>query len=872
MPVAKFLHQYYRQPMLHRCLLGMLLGASLGTAVVGIAQSPPPVTRSPFPDIRLERHGLHGEEAVTALGTNLPHVALHYRKTPEELRDLFRRDKDARLDGSGRIFYVCEGLVAPAESSQTNPTDTPPSALLPLDQTFLLHSKPGSTKVIFLDFDGHTLSGNAWTTTYNSGNDIIAPAWDTDANPAVFGDGERTAIQQIWLRVAEDFAPYDVDVTTQFPGEAAMTRANNADKVYGTRALVSAIGSYFGSPGGIAYLGVFDNTGVNNKPALIFPENLANDEKYIAEAISHEVGHNLGLSHDGVSGGDPYYTGQGNWAPTMGVGYYKPISQWSRGEYANANNTEDDLVVITQNGLTYRSDDFASTLATATALSGINITNNGIIGRTTDVDYFSVQSGAGLAQVTIAPWERGASLHLSVSVYNSAGTLLTNREVTDTSAGVQSVSFTATLVAGTNYISIEGVGVGDPLTTGYSDYGSQGNYTLALTLPPPWQWSPTAGGNFSWTNALNWLSGAIPNAANATAKVNNNIVGNQTLSLNAPITVGRLVIGDANASHGFTIQSGGGSLIFDVTSGSAEILKTQGTNDVISANLVLLDDLVVSNSSARRLTISGAIGGSRGLTKTGSGAVTLAGSNSYSGNTTLNAGTLSLDIGAVLTDSPILSLAAGATLDAAANGFNLAATQTFQGNGIVLGDVIVNGMLSPNTSMGVLTFSNNLTLGANATTLMEINKTTLTNDLLRVSGVLTCGGTLKVTNLGGALAQGDSFKLFDAATVSNAFTTNQLPPLSSGLGWVFTPTNGTIRVVATVATNPTNITALVASNHLELSWPADHIGWRLEAQTNASPYGISTNWFNVIGSGETNRLSLPIDVLNSSVFFRLVYP
>jgi hypothetical protein len=50
------------------------------------------------------------------------------------------------------------------------------------------------------------------------------------------------------------------------------------------------------------------------------------------------------------------------------------------------------------------------------------------------------------------------------------------------------------------------------------------------------------------------------------------------------------------------------------------------------------------------------------------------------------------------------------------------------------------------------------------------------------------------------------------------------------------------------------------------------MGWRLEAQTNASPYGISTNWFNVIGSSETNRLSLPIDVLNSSVFFRLVYP
>jgi hypothetical protein len=58
----------------------------------------------------------------------------------------------------------------------------------------------------------------------------------------------------------------------------------------------------------------------------------------------------------------------------------------------------------------------------------------------------------------------------------------------------------------------------------------------------------------------------------------------------------------------------------------------------------------------------------------------------------------------------------------------------------------------------------------------------LGTNLLRVSGVLTCGGTLNVTNLTSALAQGDSFKLFDAATVSNAFTTNQLPPLKQRIG------------------------------------------------------------------------------------------
>ena len=860
--------------MISRLFTLLIAFAVFAGEFISHGQNAPEQDRPPFPQLKLTRYGLRHEEAIVALGNDLASVAVHYRKSPDELRSLFRRDKDARLDKDGRIMFVCDGLVAPVVSSQTNVSDIPVSALQPLDQTFLLHSKTGSTKVIFLDFDGHTLSGNQWTASYNGGSNIVALPWDIDGNPAVFGDSERIAIQQIWLRVAEDYAPYDVDVTTEFPGEAAMTRANNSDQVYGTRALISPIGSYFGNPGGIAYLGVFDNTGNNNKPALIFPENLANFEKYIAEAISHEVGHNLGLSHDGVTGGDPYYTGQGNWAPIMGVGYYKPISHWSRGEYANANNLENDLVVMTQNGLSYRTDDFGSTIATAKAITGLSIATNGIIGRTNDVDFFSVQSGAGTAQITVTPWELGANLHLSVSLYDSAGVIITNREVSDnSSSGVQSVTFSATVAAGANYFSIDGTGAGVPNTTGYSDYGSQGNYKLLITLPPPWQWLPTAGGSYSWTNTVNWVSGAIPNSANSIARLNNNIAGAQTISLNAPITLGQLIIGDTNGTHGFTIQNGsGGSMLFDVTSGSATILKTSGANDVISASLVLLDNLVVSNSTSARLTLSGSIAGNHSFTKQGSGGVALSGTNTYSGNTDVSAGTLALELGVVLTNTPLITLTSGATLDAGASGFVLESTQQLRGNGVVVGNFIVSGVLSPGTSIGVLTFSNNLSMGMTATTWMEISNATMTNDLLQVSGALAYDGTLIVTNLGGTLTAGDSFKLFDASNYSGNFTTNTLPLLNVGLGWVFTPTNGTLSVVMTIATNSTNITALVAGNALELSWPSDHIGWRLEAQTNSLADGLGTNWFNVTGSSATNRMSLPIDVENGCVLFRLIYP
>jgi len=68
------------------------------------------------------------------------------------------------------------------------------------------------------------------------------------------------------------------------------------------------------------------------------------------------------------------------------------------------------------------------------------------------------------------------------------------------------------------------------------------------------------------------------------------------------------------------------------------------------------------------------------------------------------------------------------------------------------------------------------------------------------------------------------------------------------------------------ADNPTNITVSVSSNTLTIAWPADHIGWILQAQTN----GLSTGqWFDLPGSGGTNSVVIPINPANTSVFYRL---
>jgi hypothetical protein len=71
--------------------------------------------------------------------------------------------------------------------------------------------------------------------------------------------------------------------------------------------------------------------------------------------------------------------------------------------------------------------------------------------------------------------------------------------------------------------------------------------------------------------------------------------------------------------------------------------------------------------------------------------------------------------------------------------------------------------------------------------------------------------------------------------------------------------------------NPTNLVFSQTNNQLVLSWPADHIGWTLQAQTNSLYAGLSTNWNNVSSSAATNQMVMPINFTNGSVFYRLIY-
>ena len=224
--------------------------------------------------------------------------------------------------------------------------------------------------------------------------------------------------------MAEDYSPFDVDVTTEEPAADALTRSSSSDDTFGNRVMITPT-NFYPNAGGVSYVGAFDDVGDYYKTSWVFSNMLANGEKYIAEACSHENGHSVGLHHEGTTSGTAYYQGQGDWAPIMGNSYYKNVTQWAKGEYTGANNTEDQLQVMQNYGLAYFADDHGNTADTATQLAvGTTISESGFIERNTDVDVFKLLAGAGALSISVSPAPLGPDLKILAELRDSGGNVL----------------------------------------------------------------------------------------------------------------------------------------------------------------------------------------------------------------------------------------------------------------------------------------------------------------------------------------------------------------------------------------------------------------------------------------------------------------
>jgi len=436
-----------------------------------------------------------GAEAFKRLKASgkLPEWARFYDVDEASVQGMFEKDPTARLDDKGRLHFV--------EPANTGSGDFPAAQTgIPLDQTFFLNSSPNSTKTIYLDFNGHTTSGTAWNNSYGISS-INSPAYDLDNVPGSFNTTELNNIQTIWKIVAEDYAGLDVNVTTQEPSVDKMTRTASADNTYGVRVVITRdFTTSVNQPcscGGFAYVGVFSSTSEFYKPAFVFFNNLGN-AKNVAEATSHEAGHNLGLSHDGTTS-TGYYNGHGSgetgWAPIMGVGYSRNLVQWSKGEYANANQKQDDYLVMQNQGVPFDADEHGNSAGTATALSGSVVNGlqqfkaNGVLQGPNDSDHVSFVANAGTLNIDVKSLGTNTgNADLLVSLLDSSGGVLAQSNSLDTMGTALSFNLPQ---QGTYVLKVEGTGKGDPLGTGYTKYGSIGYWNATINaqvssgnLPP----------------------------------------------------------------------------------------------------------------------------------------------------------------------------------------------------------------------------------------------------------------------------------------------------------------------------------------------------------------------------------------------------
>jgi hypothetical protein len=323
-----------------------------------------------------------------------------------------------------------------------------------------LQSYPGSKAVLLLDFFG------GYTPTWN-GIAYSVPAGVTSAT-----------IKDVWKRVAEDYLPFNINVTTDIKVYQAAPAASRQRCCFTDTPVTAA---------GVAYVGSW-NWGSDTPCWSVYTTG-----KNGAEVGAHEPGHTLGLSHEtqeiptGVGTNtthNEYYAGQGSgatgWAPTMGAGYYQPVSSWSKGEFQYASNPQDELntIATANNNVTYRADDTGSTLATSRYLEiypDASAFAEGVIETAGDTDAFQFTTTGGPAALQASPAGDWANLAMSVTLADANDILIASNNPQTTLSAMISTN----LPAGTYTFRITGAGRNDPVTNGFSSYASVGYYSIS---------------------------------------------------------------------------------------------------------------------------------------------------------------------------------------------------------------------------------------------------------------------------------------------------------------------------------------------------------------------------------------------------------
>jgi hypothetical protein len=301
-----------------------------------------------------------------------------------------------------------------------------------------LQSRPGAAKVLYMDFSVLSLS--------------------------------KAELYLAWQGVASAYGAFEVNVTTDVAVYDATTARNR-----GKACIKDEEGR------STCYVNSFGTT----RCCDIYNKGNGN---YQGLTLAHEFGHMMGLDHDGTSNTE-YFTGYAGykWVPLMGdctpekSWANQALYQWSKGEYAGANNKEDDLAILTKN-LPFRADDIPDSRPLVVNGSQVSsVDNRGQIVANTDTDTFTftIGSGGGHAKLLVERIEvlGGGMLDVDAEIQSAGGASIAKSN----DKAARTASFDVDLAAGAYKLIIKGGAEGTP-ADGFSNYSSLGFYGISGTV------------------------------------------------------------------------------------------------------------------------------------------------------------------------------------------------------------------------------------------------------------------------------------------------------------------------------------------------------------------------------------------------------
>ncbi len=329
------------------------------------------------------------------------------------------------------------------------------------------NSDPTAFAQLYLDFDGHSYPGS-WC---GYASNVNAPVFSTDGDLTTFSATELSMIDKIWQRVAEDYRPFRINVTTVLPSDF-----NDKHAVRLSIGKTPGLGS---GVAGVACVGSFYNSGPN--VAWVITTSFGTNDKSIAMVVSHEAGHTFGLGHQDLPACGGYhpggtYNGESK-GPLMGTPYSSTRDLWWLGFEGCGTQNDMNIISNSSNGFGYVADDIANVSTSARRLrnnSGVLAGNlTGVIHQTSDVDWFAFTSPAGSASITVSPVAIGPNFDAILELYQDVDGTPVLLATADPAGNVFNATINFSVPGGKKYLVVKSDG----------DYGEVGAYSLSGTVP-----------------------------------------------------------------------------------------------------------------------------------------------------------------------------------------------------------------------------------------------------------------------------------------------------------------------------------------------------------------------------------------------------